>query len=212
MHKQCLARFALSLLFGIACFFVALRFCNGIGYSFFVALLGPSALHLMGSPLLVFPLCALPSALAAVNLFQLLGRQLPVWLLYTDVALYLIATLTCIMLKSRGIQGFNLNLADIAAQWAASPFSVIFNGVALIPLGCILRTKLGSSLTAFGLAFAIVVALELTQYVLHLGICDVVDVVLNMAGFTAGYLLATLTRRLGIRLVRTGQTYRIERG
>lgn len=39
-------------------------------------------------------------------------------------------------------------------------------------------------------AFIIILVCETTQYVFHLGIFDIFDIVVNMVGFGAGYLMA----------------------
>ncbi|MCL2889455.1 MAG: VanZ family protein [Eggerthellaceae bacterium] len=191
----------LATILAAAFFFVAIAFTiGGPGYPSVYGLLGTRAARIfLESPLLYFGFIALLSIALSANVYQLLGKRFSVPYLKTEAALYVLLLGTLLMFKSRGIQGLNLNLLDVGTQLVEDPGIVALNVVLFIPFGVIVHRCIKPTWKAFSLALAIICVVETLQFLLHLGVADVVDVTLNMIGFSIGYLVLDIFRMRGWR-------------
>jgi hypothetical protein len=122
-----------------------------------------------------------------------------------ETAVYFILSFAIIMLKSRGIQGVNLDFSDLYQSIIEYPASVLINLLLFVPMGAVVFRYIASAPRAFGLALVAIAGMETLQYVLHLGIFDVVDVVVNMVGFSLGYLTLGILKEAGFRIVRVDE-------
>jgi glycopeptide antibiotics resistance protein len=76
--------------------------------------------------------------------------------------------------------------------------NLVGNVVMFVPLGCLVPwiwKPWGRFLRNFGLMTGIILCVELSQYVLCLGTCDVDDLLLNLIGTTIGFVLWKLCSR-----------------
>lgn len=96
------------------------------------------------------------------------------------------------MLKSRGISGFNVNPLLIVQEFLQAPLTVLFNMLAFMPIGFMLAWKCQSPKVTILLFLAFITICELIQSILHLGIFDVDDILLNTFGFALGFLAQTM--------------------
>lgn len=76
---------------------------------------------------------------------------------------------------------------------------LVLNLLLFVPLGCLLY-MIGEKMRAYKrFIFAPLVLsllIELGQYLTHLGVADIDDVILNVRGATIGFLVATLLKRI----------------
>ncbi|MCL1890449.1 MAG: VanZ family protein [Coriobacteriia bacterium] len=142
------------------------------------------------------------------NFYQLLGNRLSVLLLRADAIGYLVLLFVVVMLKTIGIQELNLNMFDLYTQIIEYPESVLFNILLFVPLGALAFRYIKSTLMALVLGLTLILAIETMQYLLHLGITDIVDVVVCMAGFAIGYFVVSLLWDRGFRFVSVGEKHR----
>ncbi|GAA0543986.1 VanZ family protein [Chitinophaga japonensis] len=87
---------------------------------------------------------------------------------------------------------------NVLAHWTLFLGNFLGNMVLFMPFPLVMITvcRITGARTIILLAFLTSVALEITQYVLHLGVADVDDVMLNTAGAVIGlYLYRLLVRR-----------------
>lgn len=108
------------------------------------------------------------------------------------------------MLKSRGISGFNVNPLLIVQELLQAPLTVLFNMLAFMPIGFMLAWKCQSPKVTILLFLAFITICELIQSILHLGIFDVDDILLNTFGFALGFLAQNHTDSRGWSMQRQG--------
>jgi glycopeptide antibiotics resistance protein len=78
------------------------------------------------------------------------------------------------------------------------------NILIFIPIGWMLYLLLRGFWRTMLAGLALVLPIELSQYVFRLGITDVVDVMTNTTGISAGFLLFALIRLFGVKLYDRG--------
>lgn len=196
-----------SLLVALLSFFAIVWFSTGIGYQYVAMLIGQNGTIVMGNPYIIVPFYIGFAILMFANALQLFSNKISVIFLKAEVLVYFVLAFAVIMLKSRGVQGFNLNFLDIINQYLTSPFGVIVNLIVFIPMGIIFHMKLRSAPKSLLLAFIIILICESLQYVFHLGIFDIVDIVVNVVGFGAGYLVADVLGESGLMLSRSSRFF-----
>lgn len=162
---------------------------------------------ILGNPFFVIFSALLPSSVLFANLYQLMGNKIFIPFMRAETIAYLILLLAIVMLKSRGVQAVNLNIFDIYTQAIEYPASVAVNVFLFVPVGMLLFRYIKSVPKAFALALAIIVVIEALQYCLHLGIADIVDVVVNMIGLSIGYLSLDVLRGKGVCVIPDGRNY-----
>ncbi|MCL2756905.1 MAG: VanZ family protein [Coriobacteriia bacterium] len=184
---------------------IALLFCltfalnTPIGNNIYL-ILGAYSSSLIGQ-LAIFFLVVLFCVLFFINVYQLMGNRIPRLLIRIDAIAYLLGLFAIVMLKSRWMQGVNLDILDLYAQLYWEPLQVVFNILFFIPLGALIFRYIKSPLKAFPLALGIIVLIEILQFVFHSGFTDIVDVVMNMLGFAIGYMTFDILRDKGFHIV-----------
>jgi glycopeptide antibiotics resistance protein len=176
----------------------------------FYMMFGPAMMDGPFSPiaLLIVSVCVI----AGVDIYQLLINRLHVRFFKVQVVIYLLALAAVVFLKSRGVQELNLDVLDLYTSFIEYPASVVINTLIFVPVGALVLHVTGRMPRSLALGLLLIMGIECSQYLLHLGICDVVDVIVCFTGYTLGCLALSVTRDLGWRYVRIGNSHaRIER-
>lgn len=139
----------------------------------------------------------------AFLVFQLVGNHFYSWVVKALPWLYLIFCFSLILLKSRGVQGVNLNLFSLVDEFLLNPRLVFFNLLIFVPFGMIICARHFSLTKATAIALCSFFICEVCQYIFHLGIFDISDIVLNLFGYLFGYFVVETLRRNGIRFVKS---------
>lgn len=188
----------LAVCAGVGGFIASTQFFMGIGYQLLAMLLGGGGPLLMSSPVVMICIHAAVGLVVAGVVFQVAMNRYPTALLKAAPVVYVVAAFALVMLKSRGVSGVNLNPLNIVDQFRFSPATVFFNLFVLVPAGALLRARgVAPARAAAGTAL-VVVACELAQWLLRLGICDVVDIALNLFGCAFGYCVADAAAAWGL--------------
>ncbi|WP_270272551.1 VanZ family protein [Bifidobacterium dentium] len=158
----------------------------------------------MQSHVCIIALLTCCSLITALLTYQICIGKIHVLLLYFITALYLLLIFAIIMLKSRGISGFNVNPLLIVQELLQAPLTVLFNMLAFMPIGFMLAWKCQSPKVTILLFLAFITICELIQSILHLGIFDVDDILLNTFGFALGFLAQNHADSRGWSMQRQG--------
>lgn len=178
-----------------------------IGDRYLPLLLGQSLGFLATNPFCIVIILTIAAIVCATLAYQLMRNSISVVLCRTLIVLYLIAAPLAIMLKSRGVQGINLNIMDIISQFMDSPAVLLFNVLIFIPAGMIFHGRYSHPARPYIVIVVVILLMESCQYLFHLGVFDIVDILTNLAGFTIGYLIAGSFHHAGHRFVRNGVYY-----
>ncbi|MBP2622198.1 VanZ family protein [Streptococcus panodentis] len=117
---------------------------------------------------------------------SLTRQHLPRWLIWSSYGLYFLVLFYTLFLKNIGLQGFSLNLQSFVYLWIYGDKLVpTMNVIMFIPLGFLCRPSWKSA-AIFTLAISLV---EGSQYLFHLGIFDLGDILTNLLGFVIGSCL-----------------------
>lgn len=110
----------------------------------------------MRSHVCIIALLTCCSLITALLTYQICMGKIHVLLLYFITALYLLLIFAIIMLKSRGISGFNVNPLLIVQELLQAPLTVLFNMLAFMPIGFISASppKSRSCFSSHSLRFA----------------------------------------------------------
>lgn len=82
-------------------------------------------------------------------------------------------------------------------------FLNIFGNIALfVPLGILLKQLSLKPLVIGLLSLGLIITIELLQYITQKGIFDVLDIVLNILGIAAGYIIVKKTRWVDVQSIR----------
>lgn len=176
-----------------------------IGDRYLPLMLGYRLTMIVSNPFVMLAIISVCAAICAVVAFQCVNRRVNVAFITILSWLYMIAAVAAIMLKSRGVQGVNFNPSNIVAQLQDSPAVVLFNILVFVPVG-LMAYSLHNAGIAYATAVGAIVAMEAGQYVFHLGVCDIDDMIANAIGFTMGYLAMSLWHRTH-RVTREGTWY-----
>lgn len=106
------------------------------------------------------------------------------WIQYFIVVIFLLFG------RNIGVKGVELNLFIAIKDWFSDSFSIVIaiaNFLMFIPLSFFFRNK--SFIYSILSILSIVFCIELTQYLLSLGIFDIGDILLNCLGFSLGRLV-----------------------
>ncbi|TMV44360.1 VanZ family protein [Paenibacillus mesophilus] len=95
-----------------------------------------------------------------------------------------------------GITGVFLQLG---AVFRNNNVETLANILIFIPIGWMFYLQLRSLWWTMFAGLALVLLIELSQYVFRLGITDVVDVMTNMTGILVGFLIFALLRIFGAK-------------
>jgi glycopeptide antibiotics resistance protein len=176
----------------------------GSTYSSLVMLIGHDT---MQNKLIVEGFLLLLSCALCVNVYQVLANRLFIPFLRVEAIAYFVLFFAVIMLKSRGTQEINLDFFDLYTSIIEYPASVVINLLFFIPVGAVIFRYIKSTPKAFVLALAFIVTIEVLQYLLHLGIADVADIVVDMTGFAIGFLVLGILKDAGFYIVHEDKSY-----
>ncbi|MFA9493036.1 VanZ family protein [Streptococcus sp. E17BB] len=196
----------ITLLMSLVFFFELANFYSFTAYPYLVLLLGGAGVDILSQTWLIITSLVAIILLFATNVWQLLHLRFKKTFLKVQTLLYLVALLFVIMLKSRGVQGINLNPLNLLTQFQESAFIVFANIVLFIPVGFLLFRRVKTLKMVVASATIGLIILEISQYLLHLGIADVADILTNLSGILLGYLGLDLLRDLGWKS-RTDSSY-----
>ena len=126
------------------------------------------------------------TAISSLFIRGLYSRHIPRWQIVASYALYFLILFYALFLKNIGRQGFSLDLQSFTYNW--------IYGDKLVGFLCKLSWK---HVAYFALAIGLV---EGSQYLFHLGIFDLGDILTNLLGFIIGsYLLETALGKWVVR-------------
>jgi glycopeptide antibiotics resistance protein len=99
-----------------------------------------------------------------------------------------------------GSGGVRLNLIPIIVDGPGSARDALLNVAVFLPLGLLLATVGMRAVPVFGIALAVSLTIEVTQYLLDWGrTADVNDLITNVAGAGIGWAIARLILTRGYR-------------
>lgn len=206
-----MARKVMSLFAAFICgaigFFASVEFFKGIGYGFLAMFIGVGGPNIMSQPAFMISIHVIVAVIFFIAVFQIAMNRYFIPLMKALPFIYIFVAFCSIMLKSRGVRGVNLNPLGIVAEFFESPATIFFNMLVLVPLGALFRVKGVTAKKSFIAALAIVLCCEISQFVFSLGICDVVDMILNVFGFAFGYCLADFVVSSGIKFVKSSRNF-----
>ncbi|OJG26090.1 hypothetical protein RR47_GL000888 [Enterococcus columbae DSM 7374 = ATCC 51263] len=114
-------------------------------------------------------------------------RQLSLKLIILLYVIYFLGIFFVLFLKSRGVQGLNLNVVTYFKDMASIDFLVpLFNLLMFVPLGLLFKLNYKNIL----LFIAFIFFCEVLQYSLKVGVFDIGDLLLNTLGFIFGLLVS----------------------
>lgn len=193
--------FALSTVF----FLSISNLYSFIAYPYLILLLGPSGIDILSNTSLIISSLSIITLLFAANIWQLLTRRFSKLFLVVQSIAYCILLTIVIMFKSIGVQAINLNPLSILTQFGEGAFIVLANIVLFIPIGFILFSFVKPIKKAIIYSFLGLLCLEITQYILHLGVADISDLFTNLAGIGLGYLALDILTDMGWKSYPDGQ-------
>ena len=202
MQKRLILKRTIAVSLSVTFYFVMRFIVHWSASSSLAMLVGTKT---MENPFFVQGFLLLLSSAFCVNVYQLLTNRFSIRFIKVETVVYSILFFAIIMLKSRGVQEFNLDISDLYRSLIEYPVSVFANLLLFIPVGVLIFKYCKSMSKAFGLALAFIVAIETLQYLLHLGIFDIVDIVVDMFGFSIGFLTLSILKDAGYRIVREGK-------
>ena len=137
------------------------------------------------------------TAISSLFIRGLYSRHIPRWLVLASYTLYFLILFYALFLKNIGRQGFSLDLQSFTYNWIYGDKLVpTMNIIMFIPLGFLCKLS-WKHLAYFTLAISLV---EGSQYLFHLGIFDLGDILTNLLGFIIGtYLLETALGKWVVR-------------
>ena len=175
-------------IFDIAAFLGSLIFWSCLYMRFFYAYVAVVFYKNQSEWNLLIPASIILTLTAISSLFirGLYSRHTPRWLVLASYALYFLILFYALFLKNIGRQGFSLDLQSFTYNWIYGDKLVpTMNIIMFIPLAY------------FTLAISLV---EGSQYLFHLGIFDLGDILTNLLGFIIGsYLLETALGKWVVR-------------
>lgn len=133
--------------------------------------------------LVILTACVLTSLL-----YMLLTRRIYKYIVYILYTGYFLSLVYFLFFKTIGVQGVSLNpLSFVQEIRYGDDWVALMNILYFIPLGWLCSKKLHLCTTLIAL-----MSVECIQYIFHLGIFDLGDIVANMIGVSIGYLVYTL--------------------
>lgn len=199
-------KIAAAFILSVLAWFGIIDLLYNDSYSALASLFATLGIDPFSGALTAYASIAFACILLFMTLAQLFLNRFWMPFFIAEAILYIVTLLIVVLAKSQGIQEWNLDPTDILAQVSLYPTSVLLNITIFIPMGLIIHCRIKNTGKALLSALVGVLAIELLQYVFALGIADIVDVILNMMGFTIGYLSTQLAYDQGIRLSRIEST------
>ena len=180
-----------QIIFDMAAFLGSLIFWSWLYMRFFYAYVAVVFYKNQPEWNLLIPASIILTLAAISSLFisGLYSRHIPRWLVLASYTLYFLILFYALFLKNIGRQGFSLDLQSFTYNWIYGDKLVpTMNIIMFIPLGFLCKLS-WKHLAYFTLAISLV---EGSQYLFHLGIFDLGDILTNLLGFIIGsYILET---------------------
>lgn len=211
MNKKKLLMLLVTTVTSCAFFFIMIYYYNFIAFRYLALMVGFQGMTMLSNAPLVLTILSLITLVFAASVWQLLHLRFNKRFLYFLTSSYLLVLLLVIMLKSRGIRGINYNPLDIINQLYNDPF-ILFSNIALfIPVGMLLFVKVRSFSKTIMIATVAILVVEVTQYLLYLGMADVIDLLSNLSGICLGYAGLKCLVAMGWATQDTGQYLDIQK-
>ncbi len=186
-------------IFDMAAFLGSLIFWSWLYMRFFYAYVAVVFYNNQPEWNLLIPASIILTLTAISSLFirGLYSRHIPRWQVVASYALYFIILFYALFLKNIGKQGFSIDLQSFTYNWIYGDKLVpTMNIIMFIPLGFLCKLS-WTHVAYFTLAISLV---EGSQYLFHLGIFDLGDILTNLLGFIIGsYLLETALGKWVVR-------------
>ncbi|MFJ5625269.1 VanZ family protein [Peribacillus loiseleuriae] len=145
----------------------------------------------------------LTSLVFVANIYQLCRGRFYKWFVWLEGIMYFLSSIIFILFKSYGDGIAGVNLQWRAVFWNSN-VETLANILIFIPIGWMLYLLLRGFWWTMFAGLALVLPIELSQYVFRLGITDVVDVMTNMTGILVGFLIVALIRLFGVKFYDRG--------
>lgn len=116
-----------------------------------------------------------------------------------------------VMTKSVGVRGMNWDIAAIVDELVPISPTLVLNVLLFAPVGLLMSTVLKKSPWVHVVVIAALLSIELLQYALSLGICDINDVLMNYCGMICGMAVALWLRAHVCTLRCSGGRYMVRR-
>lgn len=139
----------------------------------------------------------------AANMYQLCRGRFYKWFIWLEGIVYVLSSLFFILFKSYGVGIARINLQWQAVFWNSNA-ETLANILIFIPIGWMLYLLLRGFWRMMLAGLALVLLIELSQYVFRLGVTDIVDVMSNTTGILIGFLIFALIRLSGVKLYDRG--------
>lgn len=117
--------------------------------------------------------------------------------------------LVAVMSKSVGTRGINWDITAIVDELSPISPTLILNILLFIPAGMMMSKMLCKTPWRHILVLVVLISIELLQYLLSLGICDINDVLENYSGILCGTITAAWLRAHVCTLCRINGCYMI---
>lgn len=178
MPKHLSAALTLICSFLLAFFLMTGPLNAYVGYLSIYGYTSLTWISLVGIVVLTLVFFQLGQALLARKISK--SRLTFLYLLYALILSY------SLFFKSIGVQGIDLNPLSFVSDFLyGQGFLLLANLLLFVPLGLLVPFKVKHLL----IFFLLISLVESLQYLLHLGICDLGDIVLNTLGFALGSLV-----------------------
>lgn len=124
---------------------------------------------------------------------------------------YCMLLVLSLMGKSVGVRGMNWDIAAIVDEFVPISPTLILNVLLFVPVGMLMSNVLKKSPWSHVAVIAVLLLIELLQYALSLGVCDINDVLVNYCGMLCGMVVASWLRAHVCMLHCDGDRYMVRR-
>lgn len=145
----------------------------------------------------------LTSLVIVANIYQLCRGHFYKWFVWLEGIVYFLCCMNFILFKTYGEGIARINLQWRAVFWNSNA-ETLANILIFIPIGWMLYLLFRGFWRTIFVGLPLVLLIELSQYVFRLGVTDVVDVMTNMTGILAGFLIFALIRLFGVKFYDKG--------
>lgn len=191
-----------SVISFIGGFKFSLYFFTNDGYYLLSELLGVSGHFLLSNMYFMIVVHVFFASICVILIFQIIGNHFYNWFVYTFPVIYFLFAFGLVLLKSRGVQGVNLNLLSVVDEFLLTPKVILFNLIVFVPYGAIIATRHFNVAKTLGIGFISFSICEIVQFIFHLGIFDINDIILNLFGYLFGYFFTIMLYQSGVRFIK----------
>lgn len=137
-----------------------------------------------------------------IFIYQLLSKRVEIVFLCIVGAGYLYALFTGLFMRTPGIRGLNLSLAEFGTQFSSTPMEMMWNVLMLLPVGIVVQLLTKKTWKTALIGLVVVIMIEGTQYIFSVGVFDVVDIILNVTGILMGAFIISSSALEGWHMAR----------